>query len=148
MALLRYRLVLVIAWAAISAACPAQDIRPALDPIFSAERFMVVESYAGDWGGHTDTLLFTVEGDSIRIEQKAGERREALLPQDAVRTLQAYFAACSLRIDAAAGRSTEHIVYRFEAAGRRIAIDDRFSMACHEAYRAWIAMALGPPGGR
>lgn len=143
------RLCLISLLTACATVCAAQETGPALDRLFAADHFTLVEQYTGDWGGQADTLEFTRQGDSIRVHPVHKKPLQAVVPPDAwisakdLQSLKDLFVECSRRIEALAHWSTEHIVYSFTAPGHAFTLDDRFSMACHEEYKAWKEAALG-----
>ncbi|HMN05850.1 MAG TPA: hypothetical protein PKD45_08995 [Flavobacteriales bacterium] len=127
----------------LTGTCRAQTDAGTWHAALSSPSFVLEEVYTGDWGDHVLTLTFTQQGDGHHVTWSVprpghGEQsRHVFLTTKELRELEALFTNCSAKIDSLANTSTEHVLYRFTAAGHTHVIDDRYSMACHGAFRAW-----------
>ena len=111
--------------------------------VFLAPSFVLEEVYAGDWGDHRQAFSFTRTDTGYRVAWNIpghGLRDDTLrawLSVGEVLELERLFTDCSARIDSLRNTSTEHVLYGFRAGGLGHMIDDRFSLACHGAFRTW-----------
>ncbi len=110
-----------------------------LKQIFSAKSFTLIEAYTGDWGGHTHTIKFNVQGNKIRIqcENRNNFKTDTLLSKSALSSLENIFITCSKSITTSKNKSTEHIVYKFKSKDFTYIIDDKFTMECNGEFKAW-----------
>ncbi|MGV9011855.1 MAG: hypothetical protein ACOH13_04605 [Flavobacteriales bacterium] len=116
-----------------------------LRSILASSTFTLQEDYQGDWGGHLQTFLFTAGDTRVKVQWKdstSGKDVEVMLPLTALDGLADLFFACSSRIDTYNTKSTEHISYLFKNNKSTYVLDDHFTMACNEDFKAWKAMLL------
>ncbi|MBK9419670.1 MAG: hypothetical protein IPN44_01290 [Flavobacteriales bacterium] len=120
-----------------------------LGSILSSSTFTLQEDYQGDWGGHLQTFIFTAGDTRVRVQWKdpaSGKDVEVMLPLHALDGLADLFHECASRIDSSNTKSTEHITYLFKNNRSTYVLDDHFTMACNEDFKAWKAMLLAEWG--
>lgn len=90
-------------------------------------------------------FLFTADDTRITVEWKdpsSEKDLEVRLPLNALDRLAELFIECSTRMDSSNKKSTEHISYLFKNNKSTYVLDDHFTMACNEEFKAWKAMLL------
>ena len=113
--------------------------------ILASGTFTLQEDYQGDWGGHLQTFLFTAGDTRVRVQWKdpaSGKELDVFLPLNELERLADLFLECSSRIDSSNAKSTEHSTYLFKNNRSTYVLDDHFTMACNEDFKAWKAMLL------
>ena len=116
-----------------------------LRSILASSTFSLQEDYQGDWGGHLQTFLLTAGDTRLRVQWKdaaSGKDLDASLPLNELGRLADLFLECSSRIDSSTTKSTEHISYLFKNTKSTYVLDDHFTMACNESFKAWKAILL------
>ncbi len=91
------------------------------------------------------TFLFTAGDTRVRVQWKdpvSGKDLDASLPLNELGRLADLFLECSSRIDTSNTKSTEHISYLFKNNKSTYVLDDHFTMACNEDFKAWKAILL------
>jgi len=123
--------------------CFSQDSNDTLKTILASKSFTLEEAYMGDWGGYLQTFSFKIDGNNVRLKCKYTESAEkykeldTLLSFSALKKLDKVFSDCSAKIKTEKNKSTEHIIYKFKNDTLTFIIDDRFTMACNENFKAW-----------
>lgn len=117
-----------------------------LRSILASRTFTLQEDYQGDWGDHLQTFHFAAGDTSVTVQWKdpaSGKNLEVRLPLNELDRLADHFLECSSRIDPSRTISTEHISYLFKNTSSTFLIDDHYTMACYEDFKAWKTMLLG-----
>lgn len=140
-----FRLLLLIGHIALVSVGYGQRDNDILKQILSHRDFTLVEHYMGDWGGYDDTLIFKPEKSKISISLKGtthkvnNKRLIVLITVDTFNQLVSLFMHCNEHINTSDKHTTEHIMYEFKKDDLSYIIDDKYTMACNEAFQIWKA---------
>ncbi len=128
--------------------CSAQTNNDTLKQILSSITFSLEEEYIGDWGGYIHICNFSKENNMVRVKcknhtlLKNEKELDVLLSINDIKNLENIFNDCYTKILNSKNGSTEHILYKFKNKELTYIIDDKFTMECHEVFKAWKEMLI------
>lgn len=144
-----FRFLILFLFSSSISLCYSQVNYDSLKQILSSKSFTIEEEYIGDWGGHSQIYIFKTEGDKLRIKcdnpdpmSRSEKGLDTLVSLNTLKNLENIFLKCSDRIKTSKNSSTEHIIYKFSNANSTYIIDDKFTMACNEDFKAWKEMFI------